>query len=79
MNAIHAELLSLLDAMDMDQQTHLLHTARHMMQAHHYTTRELMGAPAGERELCETNTVVSLPHVNFEIFEAYLAEGVDDD
>ena len=81
MNTIQSEILSLIEQMDENQQHQLLDTARQLIQkpSRRYTARELLKLPREERERYMAWSFAQAENEEFEIFEAYSEEDIDDD
>jgi hypothetical protein len=77
---IQDELLHLFEQMDDQQRNHLLNLARQLVQPPpHYTARELLALPKEERERLVAQSIALATDEDFEIFEAYSEENIDDD
>ena len=77
---IQDELLHLFEQMDENQRHQLLHAARQIVQpTRHYTALELMAFPIEERERLVAESIAQAADEDFEIFEAYSEEDMDDD
>ncbi|MCU0480482.1 MAG: hypothetical protein MUE54_04635 [Anaerolineae bacterium] len=80
MSPIQTELLALIEKMDETKQHQLLDVARQFVYKppRHYTAVELLELPEEEREAYIAWSFAQAEGVEFEIFEAYSEEDIDD-
>jgi hypothetical protein len=78
MSAIQQELLEKISHLDEAQQRRVLEFVDQIASPHHYTPSELLSLPPEERDRIMREAFDRAADEEFEIFEAYSEEDMDD-
>jgi hypothetical protein len=78
MSAIERELIEKINQLSPEQQKEVLEFVERLETVKQYSARELMKLPVEERERLMSAAFTLAAEEDFEVFEAYREEGLDD-